>query len=986
MQEVVGSNPIGSIFSIGHCAWAVVRPVQPQAFSIPNLHKKNSRYQALSFRRYSWRNATMGSTLAARIAGYNPKIIPTPSSIVQDHPIMDNPAEILFTAGAGDVVIRYQGPDGGCPGCQAFFNGFELYATGPTVGFESDASGGIETINPALINVVLTNAEAGGTYTVDYAATGGTAVGDGNDYTLEPDTLTFTPGETSKYISIDIVDDGAGEPDETIILTLSNPTGPNAVMGISQHTYTISDYLPDVSFDAVSSSDSEAVTPAEISVSLSHASDLTTTVDYAVTGGDATGGGVAYTLLGSGTLTFEPYVTTQYISLSIVDDSEIEAGETVELTLSNPGNASLGTTTVHTYTILDNEQGVVWDGLTWFYSGNPADFFVNGDGDLEWTPQGGEQFMARIGDVALSQVGYYIEKSYMWMTDGAHDCPDCFACPDGCYDNDITCIAGTSDMRFGMYEADGEWVEADGFSVTSSSIFTGYKGYNFRFGPNMKAGPTRWVDCLDEVHKTGNFAKKPQSSSNLMYTNDGLAAYIPGFELTPGEYSLFVVRLERTGSSSIEMTITLNGRTYSDTDGSSSEQPSKIDVLAVHMRNHRPYTRLVLRSLTAPDTTAPSPDPMTWETVPYATGDSSISMTATAAYAYTFSNGSYGGTTTLPSSQTGQEIVVQELIGDTFSSFNHASSIAEANDGTLVACWYGGSSEGAADVSIWVCTDNGNGWTPRVEVDDGDNTATWNPVLFQPSTGPMLLYYKYTGGPSSWVGCVKKSYDGGQSWSSRILLPTSGDSYLSAYGGRFIGPVKNKPIELPDGTLLCGSSTEDSGWRVHMEIAGGDYTNDFTLIGPISGADAIQPTFLVHDDDYMTIEALCRASGSGSPTPVTWSYDGGQSWSDLTTISHNTSKGLHTVTINNLNSLKNRYHIMAYNPSGRYPLRVATSTDGTNWDVTISSVDDSGGDMDYPTIMQGSDKMLHLTYSWGGHSKIGHVVIDPYILFGEPRD
>ena len=32
-----------------------------------------------------------------------------------------------------------------------------------------------------------------------------------------------------------------------------------------------------------------------------------------------------------------------------------------------------------------------------------------------------------------------------------------------------------------------------------------------------------------------------------------------------------------------------------------------------------------------------------------------------------------------------------------------------------------------------------------------------------------------------------------------------------------LGPVKNHPIELADGTILCGSSTEDDGWRVHFE-------------------------------------------------------------------------------------------------------------------------------------------------------------------------
>jgi len=587
----------------------------------------SASYQLLSYHNRS----DEGTTTIPNVTVTGATNVTKPASIVQDHAIMDAPAEITFTAGSGDVVITYQAPDGGCPGCQVFFNGFELYSTGPTVGFETDASAGIETITPALISVVVTNPDAGETYTVDYEATGGTATGGGVDYTLNSDTLTFNPGETQKDISIDIVDDGPGEPDETIIVTLSNPTGQDIVLGASEHTYTISDYLPDVAFDTASSTGSEGVTPADIGVSLSHASDQTITVDYAVTGGTAAGGGVDYTLLGSGTLTFDPCVTTQNISLDIVDDSEGEEGETVILTLSNPTNSGLGSVTEHTYTILDNEEGLVWDGLTWFYSGNPSDFFINGDGDLEWSPQGGEQFITRIPDQPLSQTGQVVSRSYYWLTDGDHDCPDCFACPDGCYDDSIECIAGTSDMRVGMFEADGEWVTADGFEVTDSSIFTGYKGYNFRFGPNMKAGPTRWVDCLDEVHKTGNFAEKPESSSNLMYTNDGLADYIPGFETPPGEWTVLTVELERTGSSSIKMTITLNDRTYSWTDSSSSGQPSKIDVLAVHMRNHRPYSRLVLGSTTGPDNTAPSPDPMTWNTAPYGNSSTTVTMVATTA-------------------------------------------------------------------------------------------------------------------------------------------------------------------------------------------------------------------------------------------------------------------------------------------------------------------------------------------------------------------
>jgi len=328
-------------------------------------------------------------------------------------------------------------------------------------------------------------------------------------------------------------------------------------------------------------------------------------------------------------------------------------------------------------------------------------------------------------------------------------------------------------------------------------------------------------------------------------------------------------------------------------------------------------------------------------------------------------------------------ILSEEFVGNNFSSFNHSSSIAETHDGTLVVTWYGGSSEGADDVSIWVSTNDGNGWTPRIEVCDGGGDATWNPVLFQPASGPLLLYYKYGGSFSGgWEGSVRTSSDNGQTWSARIPLPVSTDPYLSAYNSRFVGPVKNKPLELPDGSLLCGSSTEHDGWQVHMEIAGGDYTSDYQL-KRVSGNDAIQPTFLVHDDNYQTIQALCRARGSGEPTKVTWSYDGGSSWTSLSTISLETSKGIDAVTINNLNKERNRWHILAYNPSGRQPLRIATSSDGVNWNVAISDLD-SGSDMDYPAIIQTSDKMLHLLYSYADHSKIKHVVIDPYVLLGEP--
>jgi len=224
----------------------------------------------------------------------------------------------------------------------------------PSVDFDLVSSSGDESATPASLAVSLSAAYVQ-TVTVDYAVTGGDATGGGVDYTLAAGTLTFDPNDVAKTIDIAIVDDGLVEADETIEVTLSNPS--NATLGANTvHTYTINDndVYPSVDFDLVSSSGDESATPASLAVSLSAAYVQVVTVDYAVTGGDATGGGVDYTLA-AGTLTFDPNDTGKTIDIAVVDDGLVESDETIEVTLSNPVNATLGANTVHTYTINDND-------------------------------------------------------------------------------------------------------------------------------------------------------------------------------------------------------------------------------------------------------------------------------------------------------------------------------------------------------------------------------------------------------------------------------------------------------------------------------------------------------------------------------------------------------------------------------------------------------------------------------------------------------
>jgi len=110
---------------------------------------------------------------------------------------------------------------------------------GPDIDFYQVTSDRGEEITTIKLRVVL-SATSGQTVTVNYAATGGTAQGGGVDYTLSPGQLQFSPGETTKFITVAINDDGGEDPDETIVVTLSSPV--NGQLGTNTtHTFTILD-------------------------------------------------------------------------------------------------------------------------------------------------------------------------------------------------------------------------------------------------------------------------------------------------------------------------------------------------------------------------------------------------------------------------------------------------------------------------------------------------------------------------------------------------------------------------------------------------------------------------------------------------------------------------------------------------------------------------------------------------------------------------
>ena len=135
----------------------------------------------------------------------------------------------------------------------------------------------------------------------------------------------------------------------------------------------------------------------------------------------------------------------------------------------------------------------------------------------------------------------------------------------------------------------------------------------------------------------------------------------------------------------------------------------------------------------------------------------------------------------------------------------HASTIVETAQGGIVAAWFGGTAEKNPDVGIWVSRYDAakKAWTPSVEVangvqSDGKRHPTWNPVLFQPrGNAPLMLFYKVGPSPQTWWGELRTSIDGGRSWGAARRLPDG-----------IYGPIKNKPVQLADGTILSPTSDE----------------------------------------------------------------------------------------------------------------------------------------------------------------------------------
>ena len=290
----------------------------------------------------------------------------------------------------------------------------------------------------------------------------------------------------------------------------------------------------------------------------------------------------------------------------------------------------------------------------------------------------------------------------------------------------------------------------------------------------------------------------------------------------------------------------------------------------------------------------------------------------------------------------------------------HASTILEINQNEMLVAAFGGTKEGEKDVSIWLTRKKKSVWQTPIIVDTGKSNykteyPCWNPVLFKSISGKITLFYKLGPSPREWWGMEKNSIDNGLTWTKAKELPKN-----------ILGPIKNKPFQLFNGTILSPSSTEtrtygELSWKIHVEKSSDDGISWKKIpIDPLTKYDVIQPSILNLGNGKLKL--LCRSRNNF--IMESFSNNNGESWSKISkTKLPNPNSGTDAIT------LSNGLHLLVYNPlkngkNDRSELSIAFSIDGNTWEDLYSLENNLKGEYSYPAIIQSNDNRIHVSYTY----------------------
>lgn len=296
----------------------------------------------------------------------------------------------------------------------------------------------------------------------------------------------------------------------------------------------------------------------------------------------------------------------------------------------------------------------------------------------------------------------------------------------------------------------------------------------------------------------------------------------------------------------------------------------------------------------------------------------------------------------------------------------HSGTLVEVADGGLLAAWFGGSREGAADVAIqgarW---DPRRGWGDPFVILDRQHLERrlgrtlrklGNPVLWRHPDGRIWLWVVTSGlggwSTSSLVLCI--SPDQGHTWGPPRPLVTSPFLNISTL-------ARGRPLDSADGGVLLPVYHELAG--KFGELLRLDAQGHILAKSRISaGRAAIQPSLVASGPDQA--RAFLRRTGT-APAQVLSSntQDGGYSWSPLAA----TTLPNPDAAVAALGTPAGHY-LLVYNgaPDQRGRLDLARSLDGDQWRHlwSLEQGDAPDDEFSYPYLIRSQAGDYQLIYTW----------------------
>ncbi len=250
--------------------------------------------------------------------------------------VLSNPVDATITTGTNTVTISDDDVS--------------------TVGFTAGTTAAAETNGTVTFTVVRSGA-TNTTVTLDFTTTNATALA-GSDYTATNGTFTFSPGETTNTLTIEIADNATQESPETFQVRLSNVLNSSLAIGTNIVTITDDD-ISMVSYTTNSIVVEENTNTVTLTVVRSGATNTTVSVNFTnLPSPTSTATAGSDFMATNGLLTFAPGVTTNTFTVTVIDDAAAENREFIAYRLQTPSNTSLGTSNL-VITINTNDSAIL---------------------------------------------------------------------------------------------------------------------------------------------------------------------------------------------------------------------------------------------------------------------------------------------------------------------------------------------------------------------------------------------------------------------------------------------------------------------------------------------------------------------------------------------------------------------------------------------------------------------------------------------------